>query len=611
MKYTKEQLAELVVVPASVENELKRLMEQKLSQCGLFFRVFSRIKSPESLEHKFSIKDYNEEKKIQDLLGFRINLYFQDDLKIVKKVLEELFVHEEWAENHLEINNFEPMKINGVFRMPEYLSMKISDSVWELPIDKTFEVQLKTAFFEGWHEVEHDMRYKNIEVWKKHDSYARRFNSIVATLELCDRSMIDIFEDLGHRLYKEGDWAGMIRMHFRIRISDQPIYEEFVDLLEEDQKKLGKKIYKYDRSKLIYFLSTFYRDIPISVNMIISIINDMDWHNERISEISRGHRVYHDGIVSKDYEKKKYVLRKLKRFPVYYNYVTIDSDRENRQAVFERVSDYMFHWAQHKFAHVFEAFATEKKTICMKTDGYEIQMKYEDFYFELYTSHIAAAVPGRIWYTGGRIFLNEDHLVLEVKNTISDSQDFSEEEQVNYFSVPGFFSDICRDNSIAIRDVRRLKEKVKRLNEDEKTIYDFEDLLRNQNRRLPVVLIVCPENAEQQEAEWLPPYWKSNLVRWIKYHAHVYEMGEESAESIATIMGEEALAQGVYLIPSQRLQRELEKPIAYYSPEDILQWKIKPGNLGMVRSDRTEGSKAFMNDLVREIKRQNVLDFSQ
>ena len=95
-------------------------------------------------------------------------------------------------------------------------------------IDDTFEIQIKTMFFEGWHEIEHDMRYKGEELWKNYKGFSRYFNSILATLELCDKSMVTLFEDLGHSLYKSGRWSDMIKSHFRLKLGEGQLYPEVV-----------------------------------------------------------------------------------------------------------------------------------------------------------------------------------------------------------------------------------------------------------------------------------------------------------------------------------------------------------------------------------------------
>ncbi len=191
--YTKEELAGKVRVPAVVEQDLKRIISERLEQCGFYFRVFSRTKTPTSMSRKFQRKEYGEGKKIQDLVGVRVNLYFDDDVEICKRIMENTFDLQEWSTSERSDEEFKPTKLNGVFRLPEYLKAEISPETWDMSIDDTFEIQIKTMFFEGWHEIEHDMRYKGEELWDSFPGFSRYFNSILATLELCDKSMVTLF----------------------------------------------------------------------------------------------------------------------------------------------------------------------------------------------------------------------------------------------------------------------------------------------------------------------------------------------------------------------------------------------------------------------------------
>lgn len=43
---------------------------------------------------------------------------------------------------------------------PGYLAKTIVNPMLSDYIDDTFEVQVRTNSFEGWHEIEHDLRYK-------------------------------------------------------------------------------------------------------------------------------------------------------------------------------------------------------------------------------------------------------------------------------------------------------------------------------------------------------------------------------------------------------------------------------------------------------------------
>ena len=231
--YTKEELAAKVKVPAIVEQDLKRIISDRLEQCGLYYRCFSRIKTASSMAHKFALKDYGaENKKLQDLVGVRINLYFDDDVEICQNIVENTFDVIGWSTSERSEEEFKPTKLNGVCRLPEYLRSEISTETWDMYIDDTFEIQIKTMFFEGWHEIEHDMRYKGEELWKNYKGFSRYFNSILATLELCDKSMVTLFEDLGHSLYKSGRWSDMIKSHFRLKLGEGQLYPEVAKLLE-------------------------------------------------------------------------------------------------------------------------------------------------------------------------------------------------------------------------------------------------------------------------------------------------------------------------------------------------------------------------------------------
>ena len=80
--FTKEELADGVKVPPVVEQDLRRIISDRLEQCGLYYRCFSRIKTAQSMARKFDMKDLNEEHKLQDLIVVRINLYFYDDVDL-------------------------------------------------------------------------------------------------------------------------------------------------------------------------------------------------------------------------------------------------------------------------------------------------------------------------------------------------------------------------------------------------------------------------------------------------------------------------------------------------------------------------------------------------
>src|SRR5688572_27548826 len=90
----------MIKIGSTEENILKEIsskITEKLDRAGIFNRVFSRIKSKASIEKKLAEKrtDYlSKNKKMQDVFGIRITLYFLDDeaiaINLVKSVFSEV-----------------------------------------------------------------------------------------------------------------------------------------------------------------------------------------------------------------------------------------------------------------------------------------------------------------------------------------------------------------------------------------------------------------------------------------------------------------------------------------------------------------------------------------
>lgn len=72
---------------------------------------------------------------------------------------------------------------NLVFKVPDVYSNEIGIAIRNRPIDTTFELQLRSILSEGWHEVDHDLRYKSKSNWINQGDLSRALNGIMATLE--------------------------------------------------------------------------------------------------------------------------------------------------------------------------------------------------------------------------------------------------------------------------------------------------------------------------------------------------------------------------------------------------------------------------------------------
>ena len=180
----KEILSEYVaptVVPA-----LEKQISDTLKRAGIYHRIFSRAKTPASILEKIQRKRYptEEGKILQDIIGIRIALYFVDDLAICRQIIEKIFKSVGTEATELNPNIFAPERLNIVCKIPEDLISYFRPDLWSsFPIDSTFEVQIRTVFSEGWHEIEHDVRYKSESDWNAQPDLSRNLNGILATLE--------------------------------------------------------------------------------------------------------------------------------------------------------------------------------------------------------------------------------------------------------------------------------------------------------------------------------------------------------------------------------------------------------------------------------------------
>lgn len=292
-----EQKIKLFLDRIDIERDLKEQIIQKLERTGMYFHIFARVKSPHSLCQKLISKadEYREKKKkLQDLIGIRIVMYYADDILICQRIIESLFhVRQEDSEvDKLNIDEFRPMRLNLICDIPDgedgYIE-RIPEELWQnYCIDKTFEVQIRTIFSEGWHEVDHDIRYKHKSEWSvpQYYDFNRKLNGIKATLEVCDDTIIKVLESLAYQCYKEGKIPEMFRYKLRIRMQNEEIKEELQTLLEGN-KELLKKFYRIEREQVLQMLSdSTFGGIPLTLNNIIYICNASQIEDEIINKMT-------------------------------------------------------------------------------------------------------------------------------------------------------------------------------------------------------------------------------------------------------------------------------------------------------------------------------------
>lgn len=261
-------------------------IEEELIRLGLFYRIFSRIKNPRSIEKKIIQKGENyydgENKFLRDIIGIRIVLYFSDDNILVCNCLKRFF---EIVEETKDFNNevtFAPTRDNLIFKIPSNHIQEFNTIVNNEVIDSTFEIQLRTVLAEGWHEIDHDLRYKCSQDWVNHKDLGRSFNGILASIETSEFAILKLFDHLSYRHYKEREIIPFIRTKFRVRFENEYLSEE---LQSEISNKILKDIYKIDRLETLKLLFESGIIFPLSIEFIIHFVNNYYIKDENITRV--------------------------------------------------------------------------------------------------------------------------------------------------------------------------------------------------------------------------------------------------------------------------------------------------------------------------------------
>ena len=266
-------------------------IDVELQRIGVLFRIFGRAKSDESITRKLEKKRYDKSadgKLMQDLIGVRVVVYFKDDLPLVHKALKSKFSFIDETVDKANETVFEPNRINLIFGLKEEYAAEVQDVIIAKYkyIDTTYEVQLRTMLSEGWHEIEHDLRYKCSDDWNGHMELSRTLNGLYASLETNDWSMLSLFDKLAYEHYKNGNVPAMLRNKFRIRLGGDPIGEELLNMIKTSKGDLLKRIFRTDRTE---FLNKIFDDgvkFPLTMSNLIFVLNGYYLKDPEIRKIT-------------------------------------------------------------------------------------------------------------------------------------------------------------------------------------------------------------------------------------------------------------------------------------------------------------------------------------
>ena len=270
----------------TITNKLESQIYQHLNQCGLMFRLFSRVKTISSLHHKMQIKgdNYRSGKSlIQDMLGIRIVLYFQDDVdalaffyscgEVVNSSIDEF-----------DTSTFRPQRLNLTCNLPAEFVDEFRQSLPEefAPyIDNTYEMQIRTIFSEGWHEVEHDLRYKCKEDWEGCESYSRILNGVIATLETAEWNMKALFDQMARINFQNKNYRAMLRNKMHLRIKGVGLSENINKYLLNNPH-VAESILNTDRFVIILTLLNHQNASELTYDNLLFLINRIEMNNPEL-----------------------------------------------------------------------------------------------------------------------------------------------------------------------------------------------------------------------------------------------------------------------------------------------------------------------------------------
>lgn len=611
---------ELEVTLQGALSALENILKEKLDNYGIYYRMFSRIKSGYSIQKKLEAERYvlNPDKMIRDVFGIRIILYYQDDIEVCKHIFERVLTNIAWKQSESDANTFNATKNNGTFLLPGYIRSVVDPVIAGLRIAPTFEVQIRTVFFEGWHEAEHDMRYKEQQIWASMFRESRRLNSVLATLEMCDQYMVNLFDDVGHDFYKKFNWGQMIRYRYRLKTLHGDLDSE-LELMISPQ--LGKRIFKFNKIDLIEMVPEYGLSI-LNANVIVFLVNeylkDTEFYCEEIKQRFEQLKRLRSKRIESQKTSEIVMLENEKAFDAK---VSVDLSVQTIDEAFEKILAETYHgWLSKELSELFpDIFEQDVHVLNEQKQGISF---YLDFNREHHTmtsqlSYIATDEPGKVWLVTVSTYPTGDGLVLHCKNELARAKQLG--ASVNRYNRPKVYVEIAKN--VGICDVRKLTNTITRLTE--LSLEEFEALLQSPKRSFPVLLLTAP-NEEVVADNYscygrLVDYTKNpkmpgqnNLMRKVGYVCHVfYAIGAES-DKIAERLGENPSGnQHSARFFGAGFDFDKKKNYNYYSEKQILE---KPKDLYALREkppyfyQTVAGPDAMRHELIKQVY-QHVLNY--
>lgn len=568
----------------NVKMSLLNTLVTKLNNAGIYFNSTSRIKSESSLLHKLETGKYSMQeggRKIQDIIGIRINLFYLEDMDICEKILEETFLLDNWSKTKNEENKFEAQKCNGVFRIPSKYLRNIPASVWSKPFDQTFEVQLRTVLFEGWHEIEHEMRYKyklgsdskETDLWTGHEDLSRVMNSIIANLELCDWSIMQIFNSIHDSQYKEKNWENAIRSKYRLRITQDPLKPELREYLDNNPDIVAQ-FHTVSKRELVEILLNKKYHKELTPDRVIYLINKEIVHNEYISRL-----LDKEQFVPAVRPEVKTEIKPMVPNVVYSHRVGIPA------AGYDKACEIIYKWVREHISMVFPQMPEELTSVDYSTIGYKVYITYEAGEFHMDFQHISNSEAGVIWHVTVDMVSAGDIYDVNVEN-ICETINVKERR----YSRPKFMKDMF--NQVGFVDAGIVMEEG---SSPEEISYDkLNAIVESPDRYMPIIVIVKPDEIPDWAIDCDGYILRTDMLKkTLNGLCHVYLCSGDCKKRYEEEYGKESVDGGVMM-----WEKNSNYPI-FYSMDIINQSFFEEVNHSI--NENVEYEKSFRYSLREQV----------
>lgn len=568
----------------NVKMSLLNTLVTKLNNAGIYFNSTSRIKSESSLLHKLETGKYSMQeggRKIQDIIGIRINLFYLEDMDICEKILEETFLLDNWSKTKNEENKFEAQKCNGVFRIPSKYLRNIPASVWNKPFDQTFEVQLRTVLFEGWHEIEHEMRYKyklgsdskETDLWTGHEDLSRVMNSIIANLELCNWSIMQIFNSIHDSQYKEKNWENAIRSKYRLRITQDPLKPELREYLDNNPDIVAQ-FHTVSKRELVEILLNKKYHKELTPDRVIYLINKEIVHNEYISRL-----LDKEQFVPAVRPEVKTEIKPMVPNVVYSHRVGIPA------AGYDKACEIIYKWVREHISMVFPQMPEELTSVDYSTIGYKVYITYEAGEFHMDFQHISNSEAGVIWHVTVDMVSAGDIYDVNVEN-ICETINVKERR----YSRPKFMKDMF--NQVGFVDAGIVMEEG---SSPEEISYDkLNAIVESPDRYMPIIVIVKPDEIPDWAIDCDGYILRTDMLKkTLNGLCHVYLCSGDCKKRYEEEYGKESVDGGVMM-----WEKNSNYPI-FYSMDIINQSFFEEVNHSI--NENVEYEKSFRYSLREQV----------